>query len=141
MTIGMVIIMLAYSVILEMGFTQAALMSILIQFVLIFALAFVVEQILVVHNVHKLHKILVKPGKPGFVPILVFSVLMVTAMSLTMSLIMSLIYRGTGPNFGMEFLNIWLRNYPVALVAQLLIVGPIVRVIHLRIFKQSPLVD
>lgn len=59
MTFGMVLVMLSFNIILAVGFTSAALMGILTNVLPVFIVAFVVELLLVAHNVKKLHKIIV----------------------------------------------------------------------------------
>lgn len=141
MTVGMVIIMLAYNMIIALGFSVSALLAILGQFVPIFIAAFVIEQLVVNHNVHKLHKIIISPDDSEFKHIIVMSILMATCMSLLMTLYTSLIYFGTGVGFWQHYIITWLHNYPVALIAQLVIVGPSVRLLHLRLFKKPIMVD
>lgn len=141
MTVGMVLIMLSYNIILISGFTQKSLVIILTQFIPIFIAAFIIEQLVVSHNVHKLHKIIVSPHDPKFKYIIVMSILMATSMSLLMTLYTTLIHVGTVNNFWQHYIVAWLRNYPVALMAQLIVVGPIVRLLHIRLFAQTKLVE
>lgn len=141
MTVGMVLIMLSYSIILISGFTPKSLIIILTQFIPIFVVAFIIEQLVVSHNVHKLHKIIVSPHDPKFKYIVVMSILMATSMSLLMTLYTTLIHTGTGNDFWQHYIVAWLRNYPVALTAQLFIVGPIVRLLHIKLFAQTKLVE
>ncbi len=44
-------------------------------------------------------------------------------------------------NFWSHYLANWVRNWPVALFVQLVIAGPLVRVVHSGIFKKSKLVE
>jgi len=141
MTVGMVLIMLSYNIILISGFTSKSLVVILTQFVPIFLVAFIIEQLVVSHNVHKLHKIMVSPHDPKFKYIIVMSILMATSMSLLMTLYTTLIHVGTENNFWQHYALAWLRNYPVALVSQLFVVGPIVRFLHIRLFTRTTLVE
>lgn len=141
MTVGMAAIMLIFNMILMFGFTKEACMGILTQFVPIYIAAFAIEQLVVSHNVNKLHKIIVSPSDSKFKYITIMAILMATCMSLLMTLYTSLIYVGTENNFWHHFIFAWLHNYPVALFSQLVVVGPIVRLIHKNIFKKSVLVD
>lgn len=141
MTVGMVVIMLAYNAILTFGFTTASAMMIVTQFTPIFVIAFIIEQLIVSHNVHKLHKILVSPHDPEFKHIIVMAGLMVTGMCLLMTLYTTLVNVGTENNFWQHYLSAVIRNYPVALVAQLAVVGPLVRLTHMNIFKRTTLVE
>lgn len=141
MTIGMVIIMLSYNVISTLGFTVESSLMILSQFIPIFMIAFVVEQLIVSHNVHKVHKIVVSAHDPQFKHILVMAVLMVTGMCLLMTLYMTLVNVGTENNFWQHYLSAVVRNYPVALFAQLAVVGPLVRIVHIKLFTRTSLVE
>lgn len=141
MTIGMVTVMLSYNIILIFGFHTNTLLMIVKQFIPIFLIAFAVEQLVVSHNVKKLHKIFVSPSDPKFKHILIMVLLMVTSMCLLMTLITTLINIGTENHFLKHYISSVLKNYPVALLAQLIVVGPIVRSIHLKLFSQSKLVS
>ena len=141
MTIGMVLVMLSYNIILISGFTLKSLIVIITQFIPIFIAAFIVEQLVVSHNVHKLHKMIVSPSDPEFKHILVMSILMATSMSLLMTMYTTLIHVGTEDHFWQHYITAWLRNYPVALIAQLLVVGPAIRSLYIKVFKHSTLVS
>lgn len=133
MTFGMVLVMLSFNVVLAAGFSGSALMGILANFLPVFVVAMAVELLLVAHNVKKLHKVLVAPDDPKIKFVLVMGALMV----LGMSLYAVLVNHGTGPDFWSNYLLTFSRNLPVALVAQLIVIGPIVRLLHMRIFKTA----
>ena len=141
MIFGMVTVMLAYNSILISGFGLETIKIILSQFVPIFIAVFIVEQLFVSHNVHKLHKILVSPDDPGFKREIVMIILMITAMCVSMTMYTTLIYVGTEGNFWQHYLLAIARNYPVALFSQLTIVGPLVRILHKNMFKKTVMVD
>ena len=141
MTIGMATIMLSYNMVLIFGFHTETIILIIKQFVPIFLIAFAVEQLIVSHNVHKLHKIIVSPTDPKFKHILVMVLLMVTGMCLMMTLITTLINVGTENHFLEHYISSVIKNYPMALLAQLAVVGPLVRYLHLKIFTKSKLVS
>ncbi|MBM9591263.1 DUF2798 domain-containing protein [Leptospira sp. 201903075] len=88
-----------------------------------------------------MHKILVSPTDPKFKHILVMVFLMVTGMCLLMTLITTLINVGTENHFLEHYISSVIKNYPMALVAQLVVVGPLVRYFHLKIFTKSKLVS
>lgn len=134
MTFGMVLVMLSFNIILAVGFNSTALMGILTNVLPVFIIAFVVELLLVAHNVKKLHKIIVAPDDPNIKYVLVMGVLMVLGMCATMSLYATLVNHGTGPDFWSSYLLTFARNLPVALVAQLIVIGPAVRLLHMRMF-------
>jgi hypothetical protein len=140
MTLGMVIIMCSYNVILAVGFTIEAVIGILLNLVPVFIVAFAVELLLVSHNVKKIHKILVAPDDPQLKHILCMAGLMVIGMCLAMSLYATLINHGTGADFWNQYILALVRNLPVALFAQLLVVGPVVRAVHMQLFKKSTLI-
>lgn len=141
MIFGMVTIMLAYNSILIAGFSFATIKMALSQFIPIFIAVFIVEQLFVRHNVHKLHKILVSPDDPGFKREMVMIILMVTAMCTSMTMYTTLIYVGTQGNFWQHYLFAVARNYPVALFSQIIIVGPLVRILHKKLFSRTTMVD
>lgn len=140
MMVGMVTIMLAYNSLLVSGFSLTALKMIIGQFIPIFIAVFIIEQFFVSHNVRKLQKILVAPSDPKFKYEIVMTLLIVTMMCLSMALYTTLIYVGTVDNFWQHYLLAVARNYPVALFAQLFLVGPLVRQIHKRIFHKTKLI-
>lgn len=140
MMVGMVTIMLTYNSILVSGLSFSALRMIIGQFIPIFIAVFIIEQFFVSHNVHKLHKILVAPSDPKFKYEITMTLLIVTMMCLSMTLYTTLIYVGTENNFWQHYLAAVIRNYPVALLSQLFVVGPLVRRIHKNIFYKTKLV-
>lgn len=135
MTFGMVLVMLSFNVILAVGFNDTALLSVLTNLLPVFVIAFVVELLLVAHNVKKVHKIIVAPDDPKIKYVLVMAVLMVLGMCAAMSLYATLVNHGTGPDFWATYLLTFGRNLPVALVAQLIVVSPAVRLLHGRMFR------
>lgn len=111
------------------------------QFIPILFIAFAVEQLIVSHNIHKLHKILVSPRDPKSKHILVMVILMVTGTCLLMTLITTQINVGTENHFLKHYISSVMKNYPMTLFVQLAVVGPLVRYLHLKIFKKSKLVS
>jgi hypothetical protein len=138
MTIGMVAIMLGYNAILTFGFTAPAAAFFATQVIPVFIIAFAIEQFFINHNVHQLHQLIVSPHDPKIKHIIVMAVLMVTCMCLSMSLYATLVGVGTENNFWQHYLAAVARNYPVALLAQLAVVGPLVRMLHTRLFQPAP---
>ena len=139
MTFGMVLVMCSYNVIIAVGFTIDAVLGILTHILPIFIVAFAVEMLVVNHNVKKLHKLVVSPDDPQFKHIIVMAGMMVVAMCILMSLYATLVNQGTGPHFWADYALAVGRNLPVALVAQLVVIGPLVRMIHMRMFATSTL--
>lgn len=130
----MAAIMLTYNAILIFGFHAKTGLVILSQFVPICFAAFLVGQLVVDHNAHRLHRAIVSPEDSELRHIMVLSFLMVTGMCATMTLYTSIINFGTGSGFWRHYFFALARNYPVALLSQFLIVGPVVRRLHKRIF-------
>ena len=58
-----------------------------------------------------------------------------------MCLLMILINVGTENHFLEHYISSVIKNYPMALLAQLAVVGPLVRYFHMKIFKKSKLVS
>ena len=135
MTIGMVTIMTSYNIVIVFGFNANALKHILAGIVPVFIVAFIVEQLIINHNVQKMHKLIVSPDDPKFKQIVMFSILMVTGMCLSMTLYATLVNVGTSSHFWQQYFAAVARNYPVALLSQLLVVGPLARALHAKIGK------
>jgi uncharacterized membrane protein len=137
-TTGMVTIMMSYNVILGTGFNTSAISIFLSQFIPVFVVAFLVQKFVVSHNAFALHKKIVSPQDPTIKYIAVMTLLMVTGMCLSMTMYATLTSVGTENDFwGHYFISV-ARNYPVALIAQGFVVGPIVRNLHAKIFDPKP---
>jgi hypothetical protein len=103
--------------------------------------AFVVQRFVISHNAFALHKIIVSPQDSQLKYIVVLTGLMVTGMCTSMTLYASLVNVGTENDFWRHYFEVVARNYPVALIAQMFVVGPLVRPIHTRVFQPSALVN
>jgi hypothetical protein len=134
MVFFMATIMITYNAILIFGVTSEALLFVIAHAVPAYLVAFVLEWFFVGRIVFKLHGFVVKPRSPKFISIIALALLFVTSMSGLMSFYATLMGLGTG-DFWRNFFLAWTVNWPVALLAQLLIAGPIVRHIHSSIFK------
>jgi hypothetical protein len=134
----MVTIMMSYNVILGTGFTTSAISIFVSQFIPVFIVAFLISKFVISHNAFALHRKIVSPQDPTIKYIVVMTLLMVTGMCLSMTMYATLVSVGTENNFwGHYFINV-ARNYPVALIAQGFVVGPIVRSLHAKIFEPKP---
>jgi Protein of unknown function (DUF2798) len=140
-TIGMVAIMQSYNVIMVLGFTATAASEALRQFIPVFLVAFVVQRFVISHNAFALHKIIVSPQDSQLKYIVALTGLMVTGMCTSMTLYASPVNVGTENDFWRHYFEVLARNYPVALIAQMFVVGPLVRPIHTRVFQPSALVN
>ena len=133
MTFGMVLIMMSYNMFLRFGFSAVTLENIVLHFVPIYAGAFLIEQLIVNHNVQKAHKLIVSPDDKKFKQIAVYSLLMVTMMATLMTLYAALMNNTGSPTFWEDYAKSLLMNFPMALVAQFVVVGPLTRLIFAKI--------
>jgi len=136
----MAAIMLSYNAVTVLGLTDEAVGMILTQYIPIAIAAFIINQMVVSHNVHRFHKILVRPDSSKFKDMMTFVTLMVIGMCLSLSLYTTLVFNGT-ENFWYNYLTAVARNFPVALIAEFLIAGPIVRTFHQYLFRRTKLVE
>lgn len=127
MTLGMVVIMLTYNTILRFGLSGETPGMLLAHFVPIYIGAFLIQKLIVDHNVKKAHKMIVAPEDKAFKKTIVYTLLMVTMMVLFMTLYASLLSNTGSQTFWGDYIKSVLMNYPVALMAQLVVVGPLVR--------------
>ena len=141
MVFGMVGVMMSYNAVLVNGFTPEAFRMIVVGFIPTYILALVIELFVVSHNVHKIHKILVSPKDPQFKHIIVLAFLFVTFMAVIMSLYGTLMGTGSEDQFWQHYFINLAHNWPVALFTQLAIMGPLVRILHMKLFKKTTLVD
>jgi uncharacterized membrane protein len=134
----MVTIMMGYNVILGKGFNTSAISAFLGQFIPVFIVAFLMSKFVISHNAFALHKKIVSPQDPTIKFIVVMTLLMVTGMCLSMTMYATLVSVGTENGFWGNYFMAVARNYPVALIAQGFVVGPIVRSLHAKIFEPKP---
>lgn len=98
-----------------------------------------IERLVVGHNVSKLHKMIVSSDDTEFKHVIVMSGLMVTGMCLLMTLYATVVSFGSGAGFWSEYIFNLVRNYPVALLAQLLVVCPLTRFLFVRLVSAKSL--
>jgi hypothetical protein len=130
MVAGMVTILITYNALLSHGFNISALQMILVGIVPTFLVALVIEMFLVGKIVHRLHGCIVRPNDGMVKYVLVLATLFVTFMAAIMSLYGTILGHGFNDGFLMQYALNFARNWPVAFVAQLAVVGPLVRVVH-----------
>ena len=138
MCFGMVLIMSTYNTALH-GFSDFTIGSALIQFVITFAVAFIVES-LVEPRAGKLARSLPYNKSKKINIILAFAFCMVPSMVLIMSVygvVLKSILIGIEGSYVIEYLKTVGLNIIVALPAQLLIVGPISRWLLVTFIKPS----
>lgn len=136
MTFGMVIIMMSYNMILRFGVSWDTFSKIIVAFIPIYLGAFLIEQLIVNHNVQRVHKMIVSPDDKKFKKIAVYSLLMVTMMACLMTLYAALMTNTGSATFWYDYGKSLLMNYPMALVAQFAVVGPLVRGLFAKLEKR-----
>lgn len=135
MTLFMVAMMMSYNMFMRFGFSLDTVENILLHIVPIYVGAFLIEQLIVNHNVQKVHKLIVSPDGKAFKKIAVYSLLMVTCMVLLMTLFAALINNTGSETFWTDYLQSVAMNFPAALVAQFGIAGPLTRWIFAKLEK------
>lgn len=136
MVFFMATILVSYNAVYFHGFTLDALRTIALQIVPMYIIAFALEWFFVGKTVFKIHSKITKPTHHPLLKLVAMAMLFVTFMSALMSAVATFFVFGTEGYLG-AFLAGWARNWPVALVVQLLIAGPSVRFIHKNIFKKA----
>jgi hypothetical protein len=106
----------------------------------LFVVAFLLEVLVVGDNAHKLHRIIAAPHDPRFKQLIAMALIMVSMMCGLMSLYSTLVNAGAERDFWQNYETAVMHNYPVALIAQLLVVGPLVRWVHPRLVRLAPVV-
>ncbi|MBN2222003.1 MAG: DUF2798 domain-containing protein, partial [Vallitaleaceae bacterium] len=123
----MVLGMMSFNIWLNTGFSKELWLGIVEGFLPGFLLALVLDWFLVGRMAKALVAKIVKPEDPMIKRVMLISFFMVSGMCLSMSFLTSWIHLGFSKDYPMQFLIIWLRNFPLALLLQFLIVGPIAR--------------
>jgi|GEM_PF-6191985 hypothetical protein len=129
MSIGMIIIMMTYNLILTFGLSTKIIILFISSFPAVFIGCMLIEQLIVDHNVKKIHRIIVNPDDSRFKKTAIFTLLMVTGMCSCMTLYTSLLNFPNDGNFLHILLIHFARNYPAALISQFFIVGPLIKFI------------
>lgn len=135
MVVGMSTVMSTYNIIWGVGFSLDIFKILATSLIPTMLIAFALEALLVGHIVHKIHARIVSPDDHKAKHIIVLALLFVTFMASLMSLYGTLTFVGLGDNFWQHYLINLARNWPVALFTQLVIMGPLVRLLHTRIFQ------
>ncbi|MDF9842823.1 MULTISPECIES: DUF2798 domain-containing protein [unclassified Paenibacillus] len=84
---------------------------------------------------------IVKPSDPMIKKVMTISIFMVCGMVICMSLYGTLAHYGFGDNFLRHYLSILGLNFICALPLQLLVVGPLTRLLFTRMFPVTPSVQ
>lgn len=140
MVVVMVYAMVCYNIAIDMGSMQNNVFLIALkELPIMCCVAFVFEFFFVSKAVQKTAFKLIDPSKTKpFVITLLISTLTVIYMCPIMSFVASVLFNFNGPqNIVSNFLNICVRNFPMALFWQLCYAGPFVRFIFRTIFKKQ----
>lgn len=129
MSIGMIAIMMSYNLILTFGANGKVIMPFISSFPAVFIGCMLIEGLIVEHNVEKVHRLIINPDDSNFKKTVVFTLLMVTGMCICMTIYTSLLNFPNNSNFPHIVITHFIRNYPMALIAQFFIVGPITKLI------------
>nr|WP_207952198.1 DUF2798 domain-containing protein [Paenibacillus turpanensis] len=130
----MVLGMSFYNMILMQGFTGAIWLQVAAGYVPGFIVALILDVFVVGKIAKGLTGKLVKPSDPLVKRIMFMSVFMVTGMVFFMSAFGALMQSGFSASFLPSYGSLLWKNFICALPLQLLIVGPITRVIFMRLY-------
>lgn len=129
----MVYVLVVYNVSLDIGFSYNTFLIALKALPLTVLIAFILEHFFIGKVVRKIAFNTIDPKKSESIIIIIFiSTLTVMFMCPIMSFIEATIHNGISKELPLICIKTFVLNVPVALLAQLLYVGPIVR----KIFKQ-----
>lgn len=132
----MVFGMMSFNIWLNTGFTKELAAGILSGFLPGFLMALVLDWFLVGRIAKSIVAKICKPEDPLMKRVMLISFMMVSGMCLSMSFLTSLLHLGYSEQYFKQFVIIWIRNFPVALILQFLIVGPIARSVFFRFFPR-----
>ena len=136
----MVYVMVVYNIAVDKGgmSNQIFLMA-FHEFPIMVTAGFILELFVVGRIVPELAFRMVTPGKDRPIAvILVISALTVCFMCPIMSFIATLVFQGLSADLIASWLQISVRNFPMALCWQIFYAGPLVRWIFGKIFRQRP---
>ena len=138
MVIVMVYAMVFYNIINMEGPSNHAFLMALKELPIMGLIAFILEFFLIGKIAHKIaFKIMNPKDKPIFITITI-SCIIVAFMCPIMSLIGSLLFNYNGAEtIIINWLNLAIKNFPMALFWQLFYAGPLVRFIFKHIFKSN----
>ena len=140
MVMVMVYAMVVYNIAVDKGgmSNQIFLMA-FHEFPIMVSAGFILELFVVGRIVPELAFRMVTPGKDRPIAvILVISALTVCFMCPIMSFIATLVFQGLSADLIASWLQISVRNFPMALCWQIFYAGPLVRWIFGKIFRQRP---
>lgn len=144
MCAGMVVVMTFYNLIINDLIGEIPLKGILLQLLLGFIVAFLIESFIVGPVAQKLALSLPFDKSKNLFVILSISFFMVIGMVLCMSLfglVTAYLSNGLEESFVKSYITIASRNFIVALPLQLLIMGPIIRYLFTKFVKNQRMME
>ncbi|WP_024954036.1 DUF2798 domain-containing protein [Sulfurospirillum arcachonense] len=130
----MVLGMVTYNAILSNGIQSHLVQEVALMYVPVFCLALFYEWFIVSKIARRLVSKIVSQDDPLVKKILFMSFFMVTGMCFLMTLSVVLISKPYTDNFMDIFLITFVKNFIVALPLQLLVAGPIARLVFFKIY-------
>lgn len=133
----MVVGMTIFNIYLEGNLGHLSLKGLCAGIGIMYAIALPLEWLLIGRTAKRIAFSITKTHEPRLKNILCISFFIVLGMSASMSLIALALFKGVTPQLADQFLNLWWKNFFVALLLQLLLVGPVARALFLVIFPEK----
>lgn len=139
MTFFMVYAMVCYNIAIETGNMRNEIFLIAFQEMLImWPAAFLIEMLFGEKLTMKLAKRIITPAMQNSVfIILIISTMTVCVMCPIMSLIATILFKNPGKEIIAVWFNTIVFNFPMALMIQLFVIGPLVRLIFRTLFNRT----
>lgn len=130
----MILGMSSYNSILKNGFNSSIISEVFVPFIPIFFIALAIDWFLVGPLAKKIAGFLTNENTVFIKKILLISFFMVTGMSLCMSFLATILGYGLKSGFLAMFIKTELKNFIMAFPLQIILAGPISRLIFFKIF-------
>ena len=130
----MILGMSSYNSILKNGFNSSIISGVFIPFIPIFFIALAIDWFLVGPLAKKIAGFLTNENTVFIKKILLISFFMVTGMSLCMSFLATILGYGLKSGFLVMFIKTELKNFIMAFPLQIILAGPLSRLIFFKIF-------
>lgn len=130
----MILGMSSYNSILKHGFNSSVILGVLVPFVPVYFIALGIDWFFVGPIAKKVAGKLTNENTVFIKKILLISLFMVIGMSVCMSFIATIIDHGFNSGFLSVFIKTELKNFVMAFPLQVILVGPIARLIFFKIF-------
>ncbi len=139
MTFFMVYVMICYNIALEMGSMKNQIFLLAFhEMIIMWPAAIIIELLIGERITMKLAKRVITPVMENSIFIvLLISALTVCVMCPIMSLIAVILFKNPGTEIVAVWINTVVFNFPMALMSQIFLVGPFVRLIFGTIFKRD----